>query len=84
MKHLSFSPAGMTSFQLSAMEDMLEKFLDAAARGDLTQVSSLLSRVPSLINQTEYSGWTALMLAARNGHYHVAEKLVSLGYVWFS
>ncbi|XP_017283370.1 peroxisomal NADH pyrophosphatase NUDT12 [Kryptolebias marmoratus] len=69
----------MTSFQMSAKEDMVEKFLDAAARGDLTQVSSLLSLVPSLINQTGYSGWTALMLAARNGHLHVAEKLVSLG-----
>ncbi|XP_013870101.1 NAD-capped RNA hydrolase NUDT12 [Austrofundulus limnaeus] len=74
----------MTSFQLSAMEDMVEKFLDAAARGDLTQVSSHLSRVPSLINRTGCSGWTALMLAARNGHYQVAEMLVSLGCDKFS
>lgn len=58
---------------------MVEKFLDAAARGDLTQVSLLLSHVPSLINQTGYSGWTALMLAARNGHFHVAEALLAHG-----
>lgn len=70
----------MTSLQLSAKEEMVEKFLDAAARGDLSQVSTLLSLVPSLINQTGYSGWTALMLAARNGHLHVVEKLLSLGY----
>ncbi|XP_054895677.1 peroxisomal NADH pyrophosphatase NUDT12 [Poeciliopsis prolifica] len=69
----------MTSLQLSAKEEMLEKFLDAAARGDLSQVSTLLSNVPSLINQTGRSGWTALMLAARNGHHHVAEKLLLLG-----
>lgn len=69
----------MTSFQMSAQEEMVEKFLDAAARGDLTQVSSLLSHIPSLINKTGSSGWTALMLAARNGHHHVVEMLVSLG-----
>lgn len=69
----------MTSYQLSAKEDMVEKFLDAAARGDMSQVSILLSHVPSLINQTGYSGWTALMLAARNGHSHVVEKLLSHG-----
>ncbi|XP_070690423.1 NAD-capped RNA hydrolase NUDT12 isoform X2 [Pempheris klunzingeri] len=74
----------MTSLQLSAKEEMVEKLLDAAARGDLTQVSSLLSHVPSLINQTGYSGWTALMLAARNGHYHVVEALLSLGCDKFS
>lgn len=70
----------MTSLQLSAKDEMAEKFLDAAARGDLTQVSMLLSHVPSLINQTGHSGWTALMLAARNGHYHVVEALLAHGY----
>lgn len=70
----------MTSFQLSAKEEMVERLLDAAARGDLAQVSTLLSHAPSLINQTGHSGWTALMLAARNGHYHVVEALLSQGY----
>ncbi|KAM7018779.1 NAD-capped RNA hydrolase NUDT12 [Tautogolabrus adspersus] len=74
----------MTSLQLSAKEEMVEKFLDAAARGDLTQVSTLLSHVPSLINQKGYSGWTALMLAARNGHYSVVETLLSHGCDKFS
>lgn len=69
----------MTSLQLSAKDAMVEKLLEGAARGDLTQVSVLLSRVPSLINQTGYSGWTALMLAARNGHYHVVEDLLAHG-----
>ncbi|KAM9359874.1 NAD-capped RNA hydrolase NUDT12 [Symphorus nematophorus] len=69
----------MTSLQMSAKEEMVERFLDAAARGDLTQVSTLLSHAPSLINQAGYSGWTALMLAARNGHYHVVEALLSYG-----
>ncbi|XP_042372092.1 NAD-capped RNA hydrolase NUDT12-like, partial [Plectropomus leopardus] len=74
----------MTSLQLSATEEMVERFLDAAARGDLTQVSTLLSHAPSLINQTGYSGWTALMLAARNGQYQVAEELLSHGCDKFS
>ncbi|PWA24179.1 hypothetical protein CCH79_00016236 [Gambusia affinis] len=74
----------MMSLQLSAKEEMLEQFLDAAARGDLSQVSALLSNAPSLINKTRHSGWTALMLAARNGHHHVAEKLLLLGCDKFS
>lgn len=69
----------MTSFQLSAAEEMVERFLDAAAKGDLSQVSLLLSHNPSLINQTGNSGWTALMLAARNGHYPMVETLLSQG-----
>uniref|UniRef100_A0A8C2X4V9 NAD-capped RNA hydrolase NUDT12 n=1 Tax=Cyclopterus lumpus TaxID=8103 RepID=A0A8C2X4V9_CYCLU len=59
-------------------------FLDAAARGDLVQVSSLLALGPSLLNRTGHSGWTALMLAARNGHYEVAEALLSHGCDKFS
>uniref|UniRef100_A0A3Q3IT02 NAD(+) diphosphatase n=1 Tax=Monopterus albus TaxID=43700 RepID=A0A3Q3IT02_MONAL len=80
----------MASFQLSAQEDMVEKFLDAAARGDLTQVSTLLTLVPALINQTGYSGWTALIcdkfsvnsssqtaydIAKFWGHQHVSNLL---------
>ncbi|XP_051807210.1 peroxisomal NADH pyrophosphatase NUDT12 isoform X3 [Acanthochromis polyacanthus] len=67
----------MTSLQMSAKEEMVEKFLDAAARGDVVLVTAHLAQLPSVINQTGYSGWTALMLAARNGHYDVVEKLLS-------
>lgn len=69
----------MTSLQMSAAEEMVERFLDAAARGDLTQVSVLLTHSPSLINRKGNSGWTALMLAARNGQYPVVEALLSQG-----
>ena len=68
------------SLQLSAKEEMVERFLNAAAGGDLTQVSTMLTHTPSLINQKGYNGWTALMLAARNGHYSVVEALLSHGY----
>lgn len=71
----------MTSLQLTAKEEMVERFLDAAARGDVTQVSTLLSQVPSVLNQSGHSGWTALMLASRNGHYEVVKMLLSHGYV---
>lgn len=69
----------MTSLQMSAADEMVERFLDAAARGDLAQVSVLLTHSPSLINRKGNSGWTALMLAARNGHYSVVEALLSQG-----
>ncbi|XP_056274863.1 peroxisomal NADH pyrophosphatase NUDT12 isoform X2 [Pseudoliparis swirei] len=74
----------MTSLQLSAQEEAVERLLDAAARGDLVQVSSLLALGPSLLNRAGHSGWTALMLAARNGHYDVAQALLLLGCDKFS
>lgn len=70
----------MTSLQMTAKEELVERFLDAAAKGDLAQVSTLLSHTSSLVNEMGYSGWTALMLAARNGHYDVVEALLSQGY----
>ncbi|KAL6114923.1 nudt12 [Pungitius sinensis] len=69
----------MTSLQLSAEEEAVAMFLDAAARGDVRRVSELLRGAPSLINRSGRSGWTALMLAARNGHYEAAEVLLSHG-----
>lgn len=69
----------MTSLQLTAKDETVQRFLDAAARGDLPQLSTMLSHASSLINQKGYSGWTALMLAARNGHYRVVEELLSHG-----
>lgn len=77
--HVLSTVASMTSLQLSAKEEMVERFLDAAARGDLPQLTLLLSHTPALINQTGDSGWTALMLAARNGHFSIAEALLSHG-----
>ncbi|KAM4616884.1 NAD-capped RNA hydrolase NUDT12 [Polymixia lowei] len=74
----------MAGLQMSMKEEVVERFLDAAARGDLSQVSSVLLRSPSLINQTRHNGWTALMLAARNGHYHVVETLLAQGCDKFS
>ncbi|XP_034027049.1 peroxisomal NADH pyrophosphatase NUDT12 [Thalassophryne amazonica] len=67
------------SLQLTVKEEMVERFLDAAARGDLMQVSMLLSQSPSLINHQGHNSWTALMFAARNGHHQVVETLLSHG-----
>ncbi|XP_061586293.1 peroxisomal NADH pyrophosphatase NUDT12 [Cololabis saira] len=69
----------MTSLQLHSEDAAVQRLLDAAARGDASRVSSLLASVPSLINRTGTSSWTALMLAARNGHVAVVEKLLALG-----
>ncbi|KAM3868422.1 NAD-capped RNA hydrolase NUDT12 [Diretmus argenteus] len=74
----------MTSLQLSAKDEMVERFLDAAARGDLTSLSPLLSNYPALINQSGHRGWSGLMLAARNGHFHVVEMLLAEGCDKFS
>ncbi|XP_061625160.1 peroxisomal NADH pyrophosphatase NUDT12 [Phyllopteryx taeniolatus] len=60
-------------------EEVVEKFLDAASHGDEGQVTSLLSAVPSLLERTGPRGWTALMLAARNGHQNVVQTLLQHG-----
>ena len=62
------------------MDEMVERFVDAASRGDVAAVSSLLSRSASLLDRPGANGWTALMLAARNGHFTVAETLLSHGF----
>ncbi|KAM9744615.1 LOW QUALITY PROTEIN: NAD-capped RNA hydrolase NUDT12 [Menidia menidia] len=69
----------MTSLQLSAGEELLERLLAAAAGGQLGQVGALLQQAPSLMDRSGHSGWTPLMLAARNGHQPVVEKLLELG-----
>ena len=65
---------------MSPMEEMVERFLDAAARGDLVKVTSMLSQSNSLTNQKGEKDWTALMMAARNGHFDVVQTLLSYGY----
>ncbi|XP_067087456.1 peroxisomal NADH pyrophosphatase NUDT12 isoform X2 [Osmerus mordax] len=69
----------MADVQMSPMEEMVERFLDAAARGDLVKVTSMLSHSNSLTNQKGEKDWTALMMAARNGHFDVVQTLLSYG-----
>ncbi|XP_056097890.1 peroxisomal NADH pyrophosphatase NUDT12 [Rhinichthys klamathensis goyatoka] len=60
-------------------DELLMRFLDASSRGDVEKVSVLMSQSAELLNQRGETGWTALMLAARNGHYDVAKVLLSHG-----
>uniref|UniRef100_A0AAV2MNK9 NAD(+) diphosphatase n=1 Tax=Knipowitschia caucasica TaxID=637954 RepID=A0AAV2MNK9_KNICA len=75
---LSLTSSEMSE-QWTAQEEMLQRFLDAAARGDLSAVSSVLSHSPSLMNQTGHNGWTALMFASRNGHHDLVRALLLRG-----
>ncbi|CAL8255192.1 unnamed protein product [Boreogadus saida] len=67
------------SVRMNMTEEMVERFVDAASRGDVAAVSSLISRCASLLDRPGANGWNALMLAARNGHYTVTETLLSHG-----
>ncbi|XP_062854965.1 peroxisomal NADH pyrophosphatase NUDT12 isoform X2 [Trichomycterus rosablanca] len=69
----------MTSIQMSAKDEMVERFLDHASRGDLVGVSTMISHSSQLLNESGKEGWTALMLAARNGHFDVVKALLSNG-----
>lgn len=69
----------MTGVEMSAKDEMLERFLDLASRGDLLGVSGMMSQSSRILNESGKDGWTALMLAARNGHADVVEALLSDG-----
>ena len=54
--------------------------LDGAANGDLKKVSNCYRLLPSLSPDVrDTHGWTALMLAARNGHTSIVEFLLQNG-----
>lgn len=69
----------MTSVEMSAKDEMVEQFLDSASRGDLATVSAMISHSSQVLNEIGRQGWTALMLAARNGHFDVVKTLVLNG-----
>ncbi|KAM5193991.1 NAD-capped RNA hydrolase NUDT12 [Mantella aurantiaca] len=58
------------------MADQLHKF---CALGDTTKLFALLSHSSSIINETAENGWSALMFAARNGHFDVVRMLLEKG-----
>jgi NAD+ diphosphatase len=69
----------MANIQMSPKEELLERFLDYASRGDLAKVSGMISHSSFLVNESGENGWTALMLAARNGHTDIVDNLLSNG-----
>nr|XP_006626927.1 PREDICTED: peroxisomal NADH pyrophosphatase NUDT12 [Lepisosteus oculatus]XP_015221712.1 PREDICTED: peroxisomal NADH pyrophosphatase NUDT12 [Lepisosteus oculatus] len=69
----------MAGNHASSKEEMVAQFLDSAARGDVARVSAMISHSSSLLNESGDNGWTALMLAARNGHFEVAKTLLEKG-----
>ena len=57
----------------------LEKLIEAAERGDVSEVKAILDRRPHLANQRDQSGATALHYAAFGGHRAVVQELVGHG-----
>ncbi|XP_078531581.1 NAD-capped RNA hydrolase NUDT12 [Lissotriton helveticus] len=60
-------------------EDIISQFHNLAALGDAARLSVLLCHASSIINETAKNGWTALMYAARNGHFDVVQVLLKYG-----
>lgn len=69
----------MTNFEKNFHQEMVSQLHNFAAVGDAARLKVLLSRSPSLINATAGNGWTALMYAARNGHFDVVRILLEGG-----
>ncbi|KAJ8285243.1 hypothetical protein GJAV_G00024580 [Gymnothorax javanicus] len=69
----------MSGVEMSSSDETVARFLDAAARGDVAKISAVMSHSSSVIDARGENGWTALMLAARNGHVEVVSTLLSKG-----
>lgn len=69
----------MSDFEKNLHQDMVSQLHDFAAAGDTARLKTLLGRSPSLLNAAARNGWTALMYAARNGHFEVVQLLLQEG-----
>lgn len=67
-----------THFEI-AMTDNQSSILEAAAQGDITTIMSLLGDSKKLNKTHDIQGFTALHLAARNGHKDTVEFLLKSG-----
>nr|XP_055024801.1 peroxisomal NADH pyrophosphatase NUDT12 isoform X1 [Misgurnus anguillicaudatus] len=65
--------------ELNVRDELVKEFLDCSSRGDLEKISSMMSHSSDLIDERGETGWTALMLAARHGHYEITKLLLSKG-----
>ncbi|KAI7798281.1 putative peroxisomal NADH pyrophosphatase NUDT12, partial [Triplophysa rosa] len=59
--------------------ELVKEFLDRSSRGDVEKVCVMMSQSSELMDQRGETGWTALMLAARHGHYELIKLLLSKG-----
>ncbi|OCT98552.1 NAD-capped RNA hydrolase NUDT12 isoform X1 [Xenopus laevis] len=60
-------------------KEMISQLHNLCALGDRTKLHPLLSHSSSVINETSEHGWSALMFAARNGHFDVVNVLLEKG-----
>ncbi|XP_063820153.1 NAD-capped RNA hydrolase NUDT12 isoform X1 [Pseudophryne corroboree] len=59
--------------------EMVAQLHNLCAQGDTTKLFALLNHSSSIINETAENGWSALMYAARNGHFDVVKMLLEKG-----
>lgn len=65
----------------NAQADLLERLFSAASNGEKEAITNMVSLFTSVsIDERNEHGWSALMLAARNGHSNVVQHLLEQGY----
>ncbi|XP_060091611.1 NAD-capped RNA hydrolase NUDT12 [Heteronotia binoei] len=69
----------MADIQGNPKRQLISELHSSAAVGDKVRLTALLSHFPSLINEMAKNGWTALMYAARNGHFEIVQTLLEKG-----
>ena len=65
----------------SPRQQLLAEFHRCAALGDIARVSRMLTGLKTGLDERNEQGWTAIMLAARNGRKDVVKLLLDQGYM---
>ena len=66
-------------YDIELIKDKLDLLLLASENGDLDTVRTILSHNPSLINEKNEKGWSAIIVATYFGQKNIIELLLSFG-----
>jgi len=76
MKKLILLLSIFLGFTLTAAQDKAKSIFDVARTGTVAEVKELMKQNPDVINQTNDSGFTPLILACYRGNIEVANFLI--------
>jgi len=76
MKNLTLIIGFLLSFSFFSAQEKVKSVFDIARTGTVTELKELMKKDPNIINQTNESGFSPLILACYRGNVEVAEFLI--------